>query len=64
MAAAGLAGNDTPATFVGTGGRLRSKRMAAFNRNPRPQSSESAVKASQPAGSEPCMDGGNTILEA
>src|SRR5580704_17737915 len=33
------AGNDTPAAFVGTGGRLQSERMAAFNRNPRPQSS-------------------------
>jgi DNA replication protein DnaC len=35
-------GNDTPAAFVGTGGRLRSERVAAFNRNPWPQSSESA----------------------
>jgi hypothetical protein len=31
-----------PAAFVGTGGRLRSERVPAFNRNPRPQSSESA----------------------
>src|SRR6202042_2965263 len=36
------AGNHTPAAFVGTGGRLRSERVAAFNRNPWPQSSESA----------------------
>jgi hypothetical protein len=36
------AGNDPPAAFVGIGGRLQSERMAAFNRNPRPQSSESA----------------------
>ena len=36
------AGNDTPAAFVGTGGRLRSDRMVAFNRNPWPQSPESA----------------------
>jgi len=32
-----------PAAFVGTGGRLRSERMVAFNRNPWPQSPESAV---------------------
>ena len=36
------AGNDNPAAFVGTGGRLRSERVAAFNRNPWPQSPESA----------------------
>jgi hypothetical protein len=35
----------TPAAFVGTGGRLRSERVTAFNRNPRPQSSESALLA-------------------
>jgi hypothetical protein len=39
------AGNDTPAAFIGTGGRFRSERLAAFNRNPRPQSSESAADA-------------------
>jgi Co/Zn/Cd efflux system component len=32
-----------PVAFIGTGGRLQSERMAAFNRNPRPQSSESAA---------------------
>ncbi|MET4232649.1 hypothetical protein ABIA85_005938 [Bradyrhizobium sp. LA6.10] len=37
------AGNDTPAAFVGTGGRLRSECMVAFNRNPWPQSPESAA---------------------
>jgi hypothetical protein len=37
------AGNDTPSAFVGTGGRLRSERMAAFNRNPRPQSLQFAL---------------------
>ncbi|MET4323954.1 hypothetical protein, partial [Bradyrhizobium sp. RT5a] len=31
-----------PAAFVGTGGRLRSECMVAFNRNPWPQSPESA----------------------
>src|SRR3954454_15106780 len=36
------AGNDTPAAFVGTGGRLRSECMVAFNRNLWPQSPESA----------------------
>src|SRR5215207_856593 len=36
------AGNDTPAAFVGTGGRLRSECIVAFNRNPWPQSPESA----------------------
>ena len=45
------AGNRTPAAFVETGGRLRSERVAAFNRNPRPQSSESAT------------DRGNVVLE-
>ena len=28
------AGNHTPAAFVGTGGRIRSECMVAFNRNP------------------------------
>jgi DNA replication protein DnaC len=37
------AGNHTPAAFVGTGGRLRSECMVAFNRNPWPQSPESAI---------------------
>jgi uncharacterized membrane protein YphA (DoxX/SURF4 family) len=32
-----------PAAFVGTGGRLRSECMVAFNRNPWPQSPESAA---------------------
>ena len=41
------AGNDTPAAFVGTGGRLRSECMVAFNRNPWPQSSESAKTEKQ-----------------
>src|ERR1700676_1267083 len=34
------ADND-PAAFIGTGGPLPSERVAAFNRNPWPQSSES-----------------------
>ncbi|MGY3424717.1 DNA replication protein DnaC [Bradyrhizobium sp. F1.13.4] len=38
------AGNDNPAAFVGTGGRLRSECMVAFNRNPWPQSPESALR--------------------
>ena len=37
------AGNDTPAAFVGTGGRLRLDCMVAFNRIPWPQSPESAA---------------------
>jgi hypothetical protein len=37
------AGNHTPAAFVGTGSRLRSECMVAFNRNPWPQSPESAI---------------------
>src|SRR5258708_3050127 len=41
------AGNDTPAAFVGTGGRLRSDCMVAFNRNPWPQSPESAIETAQ-----------------
>jgi hypothetical protein len=41
------AGNETLAAFVGTGGRLRSERMAAFNRNPWPQSSESACRSAR-----------------
>src|SRR3954454_14206534 len=45
------AGNDTPAAFVGTGGRLRSECMVAFNRNPWPQSPESAESPGAPSGS-------------
>jgi len=44
------AGNDTPAAFVGTGGRIRSDHMVAFNRNPWSQSPESAQAQATIAG--------------
>jgi DNA replication protein DnaC len=41
------AGNETRPPSFGTGGCLQSERMAAFNRNHRPQSSESAARTSR-----------------